>query len=418
MADARGNHTKPIPAFYCCYLLRSTVKPKSMYIGSTPNPARRLAQHNGLAKGGARKTANDKRPWEMVVIVEGFTSRIAALQFEWAWQNQRNSRHHVDSEDDEKAKPTASQSRSDRNAGTKRKKPCRSHRLKVSLSAHLGTLHTLLRSTLFAGWPLKIRFFAADVHKAWQAWCDRVDGFLPDHMAVIADGHCLEAYRPHGVSDSRVGSIQGIKVDYTPIQDYAEKAAFILVDSETLQCNICRMPVVPDAEMVVVCPEAECYCTSHLMCLSNQFLDSANDTARLVPTSGSCPACHKTVHWSLMMQELGLRKRGGNQWLKVLRKKKKETKRANAVAKSRSKKDQKSASEGLPGATEPADHEANDDSDEDAQDDVSLDENWSELLDPESGSEREDSPKSQQAPSRVEIVIQDSDDDGGEISEW
>ncbi|KAI9037042.1 structure-specific endonuclease subunit SLX1 [Aspergillus affinis] len=418
MADARGNHTKPIPAFYCCYLLRSTVKPKSMYIGSTPHPARRLAQHNGLAKGGARKTANDKRPWEMVVIVEGFTSRIAALQFEWAWQNQRNSRHHVESDDDEKAKHTASQSRSDRNDGTKRKKPCRSHRLKISLSAHLGTLHTLLRSTLFAGWPLKIRFFAADVHRAWQAWCDRVDGFLPEHMAVISDGNCLETYRQHGASDYRVGSIQGVKFDYSKIGDYAEKAAFLLDNSETLQCKICGIRVVPDAEMVVVCPEGECYCTAHLMCLSNEFLDSANDSDRLVPTSGPCPACHKTVQWSLMMQELSLRKRGGNQWLKVLRKKKKETKRANAVAKSRSKKDQKAASEDLPGATEPADHEANYDSDEDAQDDVSLDENWSELLDPESDSEREGPPKSQQVPPRAEIVIQDSDDDGDEIPEW
>lgn len=77
------DHTKPIPAYYCCYLLRSTKKHACLYIGSTPHPARRLAQHNGESKGGARRTHHDdKRPWEMVLTVEGFTSRVAALQFE------------------------------------------------------------------------------------------------------------------------------------------------------------------------------------------------------------------------------------------------------------------------------------------------------------------------------------------------
>lgn len=73
------NHT--IPPFYACYLLKSTSTKlnNKTYIGSTPDPPRRIRQHNGLILGGAFKTKFG-RPWEMELIVFGFPTKLQALQ--------------------------------------------------------------------------------------------------------------------------------------------------------------------------------------------------------------------------------------------------------------------------------------------------------------------------------------------------
>ena len=63
------------------YLLTSTTTNRT-YIGYTIDPHRRLRQHNGEIKGGAKATRNG-RPWKLMVAVTGFPSKTLALQYEW-----------------------------------------------------------------------------------------------------------------------------------------------------------------------------------------------------------------------------------------------------------------------------------------------------------------------------------------------
>ncbi|KFH13680.1 GIY-YIG catalytic domain-containing protein [Toxoplasma gondii VAND] len=72
--------------FHCVYLLRSLKNPRYTYVGYSVHPLNRLKQHNGeTSHGGAWKTQRH-RPWALVLVLHGFPTQIAALQFEWRWQ--------------------------------------------------------------------------------------------------------------------------------------------------------------------------------------------------------------------------------------------------------------------------------------------------------------------------------------------
>lgn len=67
------------------YLIISSRLPKT-YVGVTTNFSRRLKEHNGVLKGGA-KASSAGRPWVLACLVQGFKDRSEACTFESKWKN-------------------------------------------------------------------------------------------------------------------------------------------------------------------------------------------------------------------------------------------------------------------------------------------------------------------------------------------
>ncbi|KAF2021238.1 structure-specific endonuclease subunit SLX1 [Aaosphaeria arxii CBS 175.79] len=296
-------HDKPIPAFYCCYLLRSKSH-KTFYIGSTPNPARRLAQHNGDSKGGAKHTSAQKsRPWEMTCIVTGFPSRYAALQFEWSWQNTHETRHieaHVRTARAEAAR-----------ANNKKK----SDQPLKSLKARLENLCYLLGVESFRRWPLQIRFFSVDVYKAFYKHTAQMTPGLRKDVKVILTPADLSSIAPDPSLQNGVYGIptviRDISVAYEDVKSHVEKAKTLLETAPIHTCAVCRSAIETKTSLFLVCSALGCSTTSHVNCLSATFLrEEGSTTGAIIPIRGTCPGCKTQVEWADMVKELSLRIRG------------------------------------------------------------------------------------------------------------
>ncbi|KOS17224.1 Structure-specific endonuclease subunit SLX1 [Escovopsis weberi] len=224
---------KPIPAFYCVYVLRSTVRHASLYIGSTPHPPRRLKQHNGEVKGGARRTARrDLRPWEMITLVSGFPSAVAALKFEWALNNAHLTLH-IPAE----ARLAIS---------TKRKRSGMPRRPKPTLESIVANIHLLVGVASFARWPLSVHFFAREALSAWE---DRVQcsgsparpglRVLTDFSSAAAGEREAEEEEEEEEEEDAVGGIHGLALDYGDIGAYVEKANEAIAFERAGECVHC-----------------------------------------------------------------------------------------------------------------------------------------------------------------------------------
>lgn len=69
---------------WVCYILKNKIEKYKNYTynGSTNDFKRRIRQHNGEIKGGAKYTRG-KGEWEPYCIISGFENKIETLQAEW-----------------------------------------------------------------------------------------------------------------------------------------------------------------------------------------------------------------------------------------------------------------------------------------------------------------------------------------------
>lgn len=76
-----------------CYIIRSkNLKYKNFtYNGMTNNLIKRLKQHNGIIKGGAKSTQN-KGPFEYYMILTGFENINETLSCEWKIKHPTNKK--------------------------------------------------------------------------------------------------------------------------------------------------------------------------------------------------------------------------------------------------------------------------------------------------------------------------------------
>ncbi|KAM0787894.1 hypothetical protein ACM66B_003944 [Microbotryomycetes sp. NB124-2] len=327
-------------------MLRSfNPKRSATYIGSTPDPPRRIKQHNGLIQGGAFKTRYG-RPWEQEMIVYGFPSKLQALQFEWAWQNPHASRH-LHAKQSDQARDLADDDDTGKCATSKPVAQFPKTSMSNRPQAKVQVLQYMLTVPPWRAFKLQVLLFSQDAQTWWdnaRAWGPtvRTDAALRKWLKEQTnatedpwgeDGRFLDGVRvelrPQGVDGGRLrrhgvdeDDLSKITVDDDAFFDaHWSKWQSVTLAKDVIQCEICSEPVDRHNHLsFVLCTSPgrhECHATFHLPCLARRLIEQ-QPGSDLLPRRGTCPSCSTELHWQDLVrgayrrkeEDEGTRKKG------------------------------------------------------------------------------------------------------------
>ncbi|GAV04439.1 hypothetical protein RvY_14714 [Ramazzottius varieornatus] len=245
--------------FHGCYLLVSNSENRwyrgRTYIGYTVDPNRRHKQHNkGRKFGGAVRTGPKKGPWDVVVIVYGFMTNIAALQFEWAWQHPDESRRL-------------------RSVGKKKSK-------ENALTYRLRLMAEMLSIEPWNNLALTVQWLNSEYEIEFPANLKP-----PSHIPILSGAvRTKKVTAPETPVCGNVVSLDNTDASIIAIQESP---------SDT-KCGICQLAC--EKPHRVTCLVTTCSSTYHLICLAKHFL--GEDKQSFVPLKGECPSCRSTLLWA------------------------------------------------------------------------------------------------------------------------
>lgn len=211
----------------------------------------------------------------MVLIVNGFPSKISALKFEHALQHPNMTRL-ITTKD------------------IKRKVPQKAR----ALGTHLAFIRLLVRCSYFRRMHLRITFFRSHAHEAWEK-NDYDVGSLPPQFQVETDYPSDEAEAP----PSTVGSGE-LDINNRSIEEYLQKCRDAVSNDKQLTCYLSEKTLNISEGNVALCHN--CDGAFDVAELAERFLNEeipeelpfTTPSRHIIPIGGDCPSCLARMEWS------------------------------------------------------------------------------------------------------------------------
>lgn len=244
-------------AYYGCYLLESLKLKHRTYIGFTMDPRRRLRQHNGELTAGAWKTKKG-RPWKMVLCVWGFSNKISALQFEYAWQHPAICRH---------ARGAVA------HLGFVQRTWKGRQKVIPGVAKNMEVLFQMLQVSPYCRMPLRVHIL--DDGAYWQIMPSlNAARHLPSHTSVT-----------HG--------------NFDDLEHLCAAAMGAMrCPANGALCVVCKDPL-KERDRIVSCPSCE---HPFHVCCAAQVFTGATGLCLLPQGSADCPSCKKTTEWPVLVR--------------------------------------------------------------------------------------------------------------------